>query len=324
MNNKGIALAGCLVHDKIYGVKNYPTVGTLEHIVSIENAVGGLVPNDSIDLKKLCPSLPVYALGRVGNDASGSFLIGEMEKFGVDTSGMKISSTSSSGFTDVMSIIGGQRTFFTYAGTNDEFCYEDIPWDTLDVDMLHLGYFLLLGRVDEGEGIKILKEAKARGIKTSIDLVSDDSDRYKLVRPCLQYVDNLIVNEHEAGALAGIAPTEENLPLIADELLSMGVSERVIIHLPSFGLVKTRENLTILPSYKLPEGFIKGTTGAGDAFCSGALLGIYEGKSDLEILEYATLAAISSLRSPDATGSVEEISILKEKFSSLDRQTLKI
>jgi sugar/nucleoside kinase (ribokinase family) len=174
------------------------------------------------------------------------------------------------------------------------------------------------------DGLKILKEAEKRGIKTSIDLVSEHSDRYKCVLPTLPFVDNLIVNEVEAGALAGIEPTDDNLVKIAERRLELGVKDRVIIHSPKIGLVKTRENLTVLPSYELPSGFIKGTTGAGDAFCSGALLGIYEGLSDLEILEYASLAAIASLRAVDATSAVEEISVLKNTLGNLPRQNFSI
>ena len=55
MNKKGIALAGCLINDRIYSINSYPAVGTLTKIISIENAVGGLVPNDALDLKKLSP-----------------------------------------------------------------------------------------------------------------------------------------------------------------------------------------------------------------------------------------------------------------------------
>ena len=317
---KGIAFAGTIVHDRIYGISEYPTSGSLTRISEVDNSVGGLVPNCAIDMKKLRKSVPVYALGRVGDDASADFCLGTMEKNGVDTSMVSRHKDAITGFTNVMSIVGGQRTFFTYSGANDEFSYGDIPWDTLSVDFLHLGYFLLLEKVDTGEGLRILKEAKARGIKTSIDLVSESAEKYRAVLPCLPYVDNIIVNELEAGALTGISPTEDNLQSLAEKLLSLGVRERVIIHSPTLGVLASSRGITALPSYKLPEGFIKGTAGAGDAFCTGALLAIYEGREDFEILEFATLAATSSLRKSGATESVEDIDYLREKFSSFERR----
>jgi sugar/nucleoside kinase (ribokinase family) len=275
-------------------------------------AVGGLVPNDGVDLKTVAPELPIYALGRIGEDAEGRFAMDYMAKKGVDISHMSRSAEEKTGFTDVMSVTGGQRTFFTFAGANASFGEEDIPWEDVPCRMLHLGYFLLLDRVDGGEGLKILKKAKELGIQTSIDLVSENSDRYACVLPCLPYVDNLIVNELEAGKLAGIEPTEDNLALLAKTLLSLGVRERVIIHTPKEAVCVSAKGCVVLPSHTLPDGFIRGTTGAGDAFCSGALIGIYYGMSDEEILELARTAAAASLRSVDATGGMVSLSELRK------------
>ena len=320
MMKGGIAFAGTILHDKICSIAEYPRLGSLAEISAVESAVGGLVPNDSVDIKKLSPALPVYALGRIGDDESGKFCSEYMRQSGVDVSGIKVHHGSVTGFTNVMSIVGGQRTFFTHSGANGEFSYDDIPWDGLSVSMLHLGYFLLLEAVDSGDGIKILKEARGRGIKTSVDFITGLSERYAGLLPVLRYVDNLIVNEQEAGALAGVEPTDCNLAEIAEKLYRDSGAERVIVHSPKYSVCVSKSGVTSLGSYKLPDGFIKGTTGAGDAFCSGALLGIYEEKSDLEILEMATIAATASLRSHDATGAIEPIDILRERFKNLERR----
>lgn len=304
MERKGIAVVGTLLVDNINEINAYPPIGELTHIRSVRTACGGLVPNNGIGIKRIAPEMPVFAVGKIGNDDAGKFALETMRAAGLDVSLVTVDATERTSFTDVMSITGGQRTFFTYPGACDAFGADDIPWDKMTCKMLHLGYFLLLAKIDAGDGLKILKEAKARGIQTSIDLVSEASDRYALVIPCLPYVDNLIINELEAGKIAGIEPTDENLPVIADKLLEMGVRERVIIHQPSMGLCKTRESLTVLPSCKLPKGYIKGKTGAGDAFCSGALIAIEHGASDAEILELAEAAAVASLTAQDATSGI--------------------
>ena len=64
------------------------------------------------------------------------------------------------------------------------------------------------------------------------------------------------------------------------------------------------EGFTTLASFDPPAGFIKGKTGAGDAFCAGALVGIYEGLSDAEILDLGSAAAIASLSAPDAVSGM--------------------
>ncbi|MBE6555414.1 MAG: carbohydrate kinase family protein [Ruminococcaceae bacterium] len=307
---KGIAVVGTLLVDNIYEIGAYPDLGELTQIRSVRRALGGLVPNNGIGIKKIAPRLPVYAVGKVGDDDLGRLAVAKMEEAGVDVSTVTVSSTESTSFTDVMSIVGGQRTFFTYPGACASFGAEDVPWDRLPVKMLHLGYFLLLEKVDGGEGRRILEEAKKRGMTTSIDLVSENSDRYTCVIPCLTFVDNLIINELEAGKLCGIAPTPDNLGEMAQKLLSMGVRERVIIHMPEIGICCNRNgSLTVRPSYELPRGYVKGKTGAGDAFCSGALIAIERGATDEEILILAEAAAVASLSEADATSGLCE-----EKF----------
>ena len=190
----------------------------------------------------------------------------------------------------------------------------------LNVKMLHLGYFLLLDKIDNGDGEKLLKKAKEQGIKTSIDLVSENSERYSLVLPCLKYVDNLIINEVEAGALTGIEPKRENLVEIAEKLKTYGVSERVIIHTPEMGVCVSEKGIERVPAYALPDNFIVGTTGAGDAFCAGALFGIYQEKTDKEILEFASSAAVAALSRADATSGLRTEQEIQKLCKGLKRK----
>ena len=304
MNNKtGIAVAGTILVDKLNEIGAYPASGELTKILSVSRAVGGAVPNVGIDIKRVDPSITVKAVGKIGNDAEGDFLVNTLEENGVDAS-LLVRGDKPTSFTDVMSIVGGQRTFFTYPGACADFGVDDVDFDKLNAKMLHLGYFLLLDKVDGGDGEKILKTAQERGIKTSIDLVSENSDRYHIVKDCLKYTDNVIINELEAGMIAGIEPCHENLEKIARALKNMGVSERVIIHMPETGVCLSDNGFFELPSWELPKGFIKGKTGAGDAFCAGALIGIYRGLDEMGILTLAQKTATASLSAADAIGGM--------------------
>ena len=221
-----------------------------------------------------------------------------------------------------MSITGGQRTFFTYAGASADFGVDDVDLDALNVKMLHLGYFLLLDKIDNGDGLKVLKKAQEQGIKTSIDLVSENSDRYSLVLPCLKYTDNLIINEVEAGQLTGIEPKRENLREIAEKLKVYGVKERVIIHTPELGVCLSENGFEVVPSYELPNDFIQGTTGAGDAFCAGTLLGIYKGWTDKEILEFGSASAVMALSKLDAISGMLTEEEIKEFCKDFKRKEI--
>ena len=317
----GIAIAGSILVDKLNEISAYPKVGELTKIRSVKKAVGGCVPNVAIDLKRICPDLTVKAVGKIGQDEEGEFVKSVLSENGVTTEDIKLGEEKTS-FTEVMSITGGQRTFFTYAGASADFGVLDVDLDALNVKMLHLGYFLLLDKMDNGDGLKLLKQAQENGIKTSIDLVSENSDRYSLVLPCLKYTDNLIINEVEAGQLTGIEPKRENLREIAEKLKGYGVKERVIIHTPELGVCMSENGFEVVPSYELPKDFIQGTTGAGDAFCAGTLLGIYKGWTDKEILEFGSASAVMALSKVDAISGMLTEEEIKEFCKDFKRKEI--
>ena len=317
----GIAVAGSILVDSINEISAYPQAGELTKIKSVQKSVGGCVPNVAIDLKRICPELTVKAVGKIGADENGEYVKEVLLESGVDIENVSVGKDKTS-FTEVMSVTGGQRTFFTYPGASADFGVNDVPMSALNVKMLHLGYFLLLDKIDKGDGELLLKKAKENGVKTSIDLVSENSDRYKLVLPCLKYVDNLIINEVEAGKLCNMDPRKDNLLEIAKMLKMKGVCERVIIHTPDFGLCYSDKEVRAVCSYELPDGYIQGATGAGDAFCAGALYGIYQNKTDQEILEFASSAAVAALSKADATGGLCTEQEIKELCKGLKRKTI--
>ena len=319
---KSIAVAGTVIVDRINEISAYPKSGELTQSLGIQKAIGGCVPNVALDLKKICPALPVRVFGRIGGDEDGQYVRETLTEAGLDVTGLLTDTAAPTSFTEVMSVTGGQRTFFTYSGASAAFGAEDVNFGEDLPEILHLGYFLLLQKVDDGDGLQILKNAKAQGIRTSIDMVSENSDRYDLVKPCLPYTDYLIINELEAGMLTGTEPTNENLPAIARKLREMGVREKVIIHKPDCSVCLSDAGLTKIPSYALPAGYIKGTTGAGDAFCAGALYGIYENWTDQQILEFASAAAVMALGSADATSGLVEAEKIREFCSQFSRQSM--
>lgn len=326
VNRSGIAVAGTVIVDKINEISAYPGIGELTQIRSIQNAIGGCVPNVAIDLKKIAPTLTISAVGCVGDDAEGAFVTETLADAGLDVSGLGIRAGEKTSFTDVMSIPGGQRTFFTYPGASANFGVDDIDFEALNAKILHLGYFLLLQKVDDGDGEKILKKALEYGMETSIDLVSENSDRYGIVLPCLPYTDYLIINELEACKLAGVElvqnMTHEKLYAVAQKLKDLGVRKKVIIHMPDCSVCCSDAGASSLGSYILPDGYIQGTTGAGDAFCAGALMGIYNGWNDTQIMEFASACAAMALGSADATSGMKTQQEILEFCSGYSRRIL--
>lgn len=314
----GIAVAGSALVDEINIIKEYPAMGRLTQVYGVNRSVGGLVPNVGVDIKRIAPDLSVYAYGKVGKDDKAEFLLDALRRNGVNADGIKRAETLGTSFTQVMSIEGGERTFFTYAGASADFGFDDIDFDKITAKIFHLGYFLLLEKVDNGDGVKILRELKKRGIKTSIDLVSSTAGGYEKVLPCLPYVDYLIINELEAAALCGEKDTE-NLRNLAEKLKAKGVRESVIIHKAEKACY-LGEKYVEANSLIVPQELFKGKTGAGDAFCAGVVTEIYEIAAPEQVLETGIRAAAASILQANATDGVTTKSEIYEITKNFKRR----
>jgi transcriptional regulator with XRE-family HTH domain len=72
---KGIAIAGNIIADVVKSIAEYPKPGMLTYISASEHSVGGCVPNTAINLAKIDRSIPICALGKVGSDENGRFIL---------------------------------------------------------------------------------------------------------------------------------------------------------------------------------------------------------------------------------------------------------
>jgi sugar/nucleoside kinase (ribokinase family) len=324
-----------MIVDILYPVQGLPKPGELTSIQEgITRTSGGALCNVIGDLALMDPGLPLTALGRVGNDPEGDFVLDQMKKHkSIDLSNVKREGKTS--FTAVMADqISKERSFFHYRGANARFCEEDINWDKIDAAFLHIGYILLLDTLDSEDpeyGTKmarLLCHAKERGIKTSIDVVSEAGDRFKrLVPPSLKYTDYCVINEVEAGQVTGIelrdnsgALIKNNIPKVLEKIMDFGVSTWAVIHCPEGGYgIDSKSNYRESPTIDLPAGYIKGKVGAGDAFCSGVLYAASRGESLEEGLELGNAAAAASLSEPGATEGMKPVSVLKTLRASLLR-----
>lgn len=333
---KGISLAGSILADLVKTVDCYPKPGMLAHISSVSRAVGGCVPNTGINLAKIDRSIPISAIGKVGDDEYGRFVISRLQKYGIDTGRICISATAPTSFSDVISMPSGERTFFHAKGANAEFAPSDVELTSLNCRILHIGYILLLDRfdsLDEDYGTRMarfLHEVQARGIKTSIDLVSDSTAEYaEKIVPVLPYCNYVIVNEIECCTIWGIDPYDkngdiapENIRLAMEKTAQCGVQDKVVVHCKSCGFLLnvTTDEFICVPSLKIPKEEIRGNVGAGDAYCAGCLYGIYNDFSDLKILEFASAAAAANLfaeNSVDGMLPKDEIFKLPAKYGRI-------
>ena len=324
MKNK-IVFCGSVLTDVIKMIPRWPDKGMLVPIASVSRAVGGSVCNTAIDLKALDPSVAVQALGKVGADENGDFTVGVLESKGIDCSRLVRLRDRPTSFTDVMTVAStGERTFFNLHGADSTLVPEDVDVPSLDCDIFHFGYLLLLDGMDapdDAYGTKtarLLANVQAAGIKTSVDIVSEQSDRFaRVVRPALRYCDYCVINEIE-GALA-TGRDASDLEGVCEGLLELGVRERVVVHCPDAGATMDRAGAFVrVGSLELPAGWIKGSVGAGDAFCAGTLYSLLKGFDPEKTLRLASCAAATNLTAPDSVSgarSYDETIALDARFA---------
>jgi len=319
MERNGIVAAGNLICDRIRLIDSWPGEGMLSTVLHEEKSTGGSSCNVLVDLAKMESGIPLYACGVLGNDSDGKFVRSTLERLGVDTSHVAVREGIGSSYTDVMTVKEtGRRTFFHFRGANGLLDVEDLRKLDAPARIVHLGYLLLLDKLDSEDSEYGVRAARAldglqsAGYETSVDVVSENSCRCrKIVAPCLPHIDYLILNEIEAGNTAGCRIRsvddlldESQVPVAADRLLAGGVNRVVVIHFPegAFGVTAGGEKV-FEPSFLVEEKDIAGTAGAGDAFCAGVLFGLHSSMPLRRCIQMGNAAARFVLNDATCSGS---------------------
>lgn len=322
-NRSGVLAGGNWIVDQVKMIDVYPQRERLANISRQSEGTGGAPYNVLVNLARLGAPFPLTGAGLVGKDLLGSQILEDCKRHRIDPKFLRATAAAPTSYTDVMTeASGGVRTFFHCRGANALWDGKDLDFSKTKAKIFHLGYLLLLDALDKEDkkfGTKaaaLLAAAQAAGLKTSVDTVSEDSDRFsKIVTPALKHVDFCILNELEAGKTTGfkIRKPDGTLDTVslrhaAGALLQCGVKELVVIHFPEGGFARTRDGKdSWQSSLNLPHKYIAGSAGAGDAFCAGVLYGLHEGWELQQCLLTGVCVAAASLSNPTCTQGVGKL-----------------
>ena len=322
-SRSGLLAAGNWIIDQVKIIDVYPQRDQLANIRSQSQGTGGSPYNVAINLARLQAPFALFAAGLVGNDDLGRVIMEDCRRHNIDTRHLRSTPLAPTSYTDVMTELSdGHRTFFHNRGANALWDGTDLDFKKHKARIFHLGYLLLLDALDEPDSTygtkaaRLLHAAQLAGMKTSVDVVSEDSDRFaRIVSPALKWMDYCILNEIEAGKTTGFKIREADGKLntvslrhAAGALLQGGVRELVVIHFPEGCFMRTRQGEDFWQSsLKLPAKHIAGTAGAGDAFAAGVLMGLHEGWELPRCLFTGVCVAAASLSHPTCTGGVKSL-----------------
>src|SRR5258708_32703525 len=209
----GILAAGNWIVDHVKLIDTWPSEETLAIIGRETQGVGGAPPNVLAGLARLGAKFPLSGAGIVGYDAAGAWILEQCAKLGIDTGLIIRTYEGPTSYTDVMNVErAGRRTFFHQRGVNALLRPESLHLASSSAKLFHLGYLLLLDRLDQPGKSKgtaaaeLLDSASCLGVSTSGGVVSEESNRYpSIVLPALPQLDLAFLTEFKAATVFSTA-----------------------------------------------------------------------------------------------------------------------
>jgi len=323
---KGIIGAGNWIVDEIRQLDRWPGEGNLANILKEEApAGGGGAHNLVLNIAAMAQgTIPLYAVGCVGDDKYGHFLLNNTTKAGVSVEGMRVVPELPTSYTTVMAA-DGRRTFFHNHGANDALCVKDFDNVDYNAKIFYLGYLLLLAGLDAPDaeygtcGARVLCDMRKKGLLTVLDLVSTAPQLFHdAVVAAMPGVDVLVINEIEAGNAFGAKIRRDDdtldmdaLKAVAPKFFQAGLHKLLVIHYPEGAYALDASGVeTQVSSYKAPK--VVGSAGAGDAFCAGVVYALHEGFPTEDALKLGAANAIFNLASPNCTDGAVSITEVRK------------
>src|SRR5436190_6781728 len=113
----GVLAGGNWIVDAVKIIDTWPQQDALANIFSTCKGSGGSPFNVLVDLGLMGVSFPLAAVGLVGDDDNGAWIMEQCTRLGVDTAALQKTNAAPTSFTDVMTVQAtGRRTFFHARG----------------------------------------------------------------------------------------------------------------------------------------------------------------------------------------------------------------
>jgi len=285
MSNIEVVGLGALNIDRIYKVECILDDG--EAVVGeVVSFPGGSAANTIYGLAKL--GVDTGFTGVVGNDAEGEIMLHDFRKVGVDTSQIRVKPGAKTGSVLCLSDKLGRRSLYILPGVNNLLAMDDLDLAYINqAKILHISSF-----VDDRQ-FKILLEIIDRlDLPTKISFTPGAlyaAKGLEALAPIVSRTDVLFINQNELHQLTGegiLAGAESCLKhgcrIIAVTLgqgteleLGKGISRKTVTAVSYVRDAKSE--YAIEPDSRNTVSGVD-TTGAGDAFATGFIYGLLNGK----------------------------------------------
>ena len=293
---------GALNLDKLYRVDKIAGAGEETFVKGLTISPGGSAANTIVGLSRL--GVNTGYIGKIANDSEGNYILNDLRNEKVNVKGISISKNGRSGVCIGFVDDFGERSLYIDPGVNDNFGYKEIKQDYVESSkFVHLTSFV--GNIPFRAQKSLVKNFET-------EITMDPGELYARkgineIKPILKRTLVFLPNENEIKIL-----TNKNYKIGAKELIKLGISI-IAVKLGHKGCYVTngKENYLIPPLKKKA----KDSTGAGDAFCSGFIYGLLNGRDIFECGKLGNFIASCCIENYGARTGLPKKSQLTKLYS---------
>jgi sugar/nucleoside kinase (ribokinase family) len=244
-----------------------PPGGGTVFIDELTLAVSGAAGTAAIAAAKM--GLKTLAIGGVGEDLMGDWVLQRLQYFGVDVSAIQRKPGWKTSSSIVTTRADGTRPALHMKGATKDFFVPDSMFPQVtDAKVFHLGGVGLTEAMDKGQNAKAMKAAKAAGATTTVDVFAGSPKDLPAIADVLPYTDYFMPSIEEAQALTGLKDYGDTARFFID----MGVKACVLTLGGDGAYYHDRDGTKfIVPAFDIK---VKCTCGCGDAFNAGFAVGL--------------------------------------------------
>jgi fructokinase len=244
---------------------------TVGEASGFQKAPGGAPANVAVAVSRL--GHPSAFLGQVGDDPFGHYLAGVLEADHIDISGLKFSTQARTALAFVSLGLGGERSFVFYRHPSADMLMhpEDVALDMIDKHKIfHFGSITLINEPCRSATLIAAQHARSRN-----KLISYDPNLRLALWPDAEAAREGMLTGLNYAHVVKISDEELEFLTKGDvnALWRPEMQIIVVTHGPAGATVYTRKESFRVPGYTVQP---MDTTGAGDGFVAGMLVGILE------------------------------------------------
>lgn len=295
---KTILVVGSINVDLVITTPRIPQIGETIKGCGFRTGAGGKGANQAAAIAKMGGN--VKMIGCVGADTNRHISLDAMEKYGVDSCGVKVTGTTTG--VAMITVCDGDNCIILDSGANDLVTKEIIDENEHLFEMADYVVFQLEIPLDT------VIYAASVAKKHSAKVVLNPAPMCTLPEELINLTDIFAPNHSEAEIFLGHTFSGIDGAMAAlEEIQSRGI-ENVIITLGSDGCVYSQDGKTYHRG--IVAAPVVDTTAAGDTFIAGILTMLCEGKKMSEAVDFATYASslcVQKSGAMDTIPSKEEV-----------------